>query len=77
MTTDEFAAANGPLWAYLGGIPGDPGIVSDAARHYGDMYDLDAEELDEIASEHGWEFHDRGYGEKVRDIAERLTRAKS
>ena len=69
QTTDEFAAAQGPLWFYAGGIPGDPGIVTDAARAFGDEYGLDAEALDDMAAEHGWEFHDHGYEAKIEQLA--------
>jgi len=69
QTTDEFKTAQGPLWYYAGGLPGDPGIVTDAARRVGDMYDLDAEALDDMAGDHGWEFHDPGYDEKILDLA--------
>jgi hypothetical protein len=72
-TTEEFAArVGGRHWSYLGGLPGDPGIVSDAARRWGDQYDLDAEELDNLAAKDGWEWHDPGYQNKVKDVAERL-----
>lgn len=70
QTTEEFAAAHGPGWAYHGGLPGDPGIVSDAARHFGDLYGLDAEALDDMAADHGWEFHDHGYAEKIAQLAQ-------
>lgn len=70
-TTDEFAYRLGRNWVYFGGLPGDPGIVSDAARTYGDEFDLDAEALDDLAAEHGWEFHDPGYEEKIKDLAQR------
>lgn len=70
-TTDEFAAKHGPGWTYLGGLPGDPGWVSDAARIYGDQFGLDAEALDGLAEDHGWEHHDPGYDEKIRDLAQR------
>lgn len=73
QTTDEFAAEHGPLWAYAGGIPGDPGIVSDAARRFGDLHGLDAEALDDMAAEHGWEFHDTGYDSKIQQLAEYAT----
>jgi hypothetical protein len=79
-TTEEFAArVGGRHWSYLGGLPGDPGIVSDAARRWGDQYGLDAEELDNLAAEDGWEWHDPGYENKVKDVAERLknTRERS
>lgn len=69
QTTDEFAAENGPSWFYYGGLPGDPGYVSDVARHYGDLYDLDAEALDDQAADHGWEFHDQGYDKKIKQLA--------
>lgn len=67
---DEFAAERGPLWFHFGGLPGDPGIVTEAARHFGDLYDLDAEALDDMASDHGWEFHDTGYDDKIKKLAE-------
>ena len=73
MTTDEFADAHGPSWVYHGGIPGDPGIVTESARRYGDMYGLDAEELDHLAEADGWEHHDPGYDGKIRGVAERLA----
>jgi len=76
MTSAEFAAASGPDWPRLGGVPGDPGIVSDAARVYADQFGLDAEQLDDIAADHGWEFHDPGYGDKIKDVAERLSRGE-
>lgn len=69
-TTEEFAARRGANWAYFGGLPGDPGWVSDAARRYGDQFGLDAEALDELAVDDGWEHHDPGYDEKIRYIAE-------
>lgn len=70
-TTDEFAARKGKNWAYYGGLPGDPGWVSDAARLYGDMMGVDPEALDDLAADHGWEHHDRGYDEKIKDLARR------
>ncbi len=82
QTTDEFAAefvAKNPLlktaWPHFGGLPGDPGIVSYPAREYGDRYGLDAEALDEAAEADGWEWHDHGYDEKIREVAERLAEA--
>lgn len=76
QTTDEFAdqfARDHPalvkLWAYYGGNPGDPGWVSEAARKFGDEYGLDAEALDDMASGHGWEFHDTGYDGKIEQLA--------
>lgn len=69
QTTDEFAAEHGPGWTYLGGLPGDPGHVTDAARRFGDLFGLDAEALDDMASDHGWEFHDRGYDDKIHQLA--------
>lgn len=75
-TMDEFAAEHGPRWFYYGGLPGDPGIVTDAARHYGDLYDLDAEELDNRASEYGWEHHNQGYDDKIRKLALVMRAAK-
>lgn len=76
QTTDEFAAERGPLWYMYGGLPGDPGWVSDPARQYGDLYGLDAEALDEQASKHGWEFHNKGYGAKIRKLAVLMQAAK-
>jgi hypothetical protein len=73
-TTEEYATRVGGHWSYFGGLPGDPGIVSDAARHWGDEYGLDAEELDNLAAKHGWEWHDLGYHDKIRDLAERMKR---
>lgn len=73
QTTSEFAAENGEYWAYKGGNPGDPGWVSDAARKFGDQYDLDAEELDSLAEDDGWEFHDTGYDDKVEQVAKKLA----
>jgi len=69
QTSSEFAAEHGPGWAYLGGVPGDPDIVTDAARRYGDEYGLDAEALDDAASGHGWEWHNTGYDEKIKQLA--------
>lgn len=65
QTTAEFAAANGPYWMYAGGLPGDPGWVSDAARAAGDRYNLDAECLDDMMADAGWEHHDAGYDEEL------------
>lgn len=73
-TTEEYADRVRGNWVFFGGLPGDPGIVSDAARRWGDEYDLDAEQLDDLAAEDGWEWHDPGYENKVKDIAERLKR---
>lgn len=72
-TTGEYAERVGGQWAYFGGLPGDPGIVSDAARRWGDQYGLDAEQLDGLAESDGWEWHDPGYENKVKDVAERLN----
>lgn len=69
QTTEEFAAENGPNWMYAGGVPGDPGIVTEAARKFGDEYGLDAQALDDTASAHGWEFHDQGYDGKIEQLA--------
>lgn len=69
QTSEEFAAEHGPLWFFHGGLSGDPGIVSDAARKYGDLYELDAEALDDAATADGWESHDRGYDDKVHQLA--------
>lgn len=68
-TTAEFAKEHGPLWMHYGGLPGDPGVVTEAARKYGDEYGLDPEALDDAASDHGWEFHDPGYDEKIKQLA--------
>jgi hypothetical protein len=73
-TTDEYAARVGTSWTYHGGLPGDPGIVSDPARRWGDEHGLDAEELDRLAEHDGWEWHDVGYDDKIRAVAERMTR---
>lgn len=69
QTMNEFAAAHGPGWEYHGGIPGDPGIVTDAARKFGDQYGLDAEALDDAATSHGWDHYDSGYDEKIEQLA--------
>jgi hypothetical protein len=71
-TTDEYAQRVGDNWTYFGGLAGDPGIVSDAARYWGDKYVLDAERLDELAEDDGWEWHDAGYHEKVGSLAGEL-----
>lgn len=39
--------------------------------------DLDAEQLDSFAEDDGWEFHDTGYADKVRDVALRLIEQKN
>jgi len=70
QTTAEFAATHGRYWMYDGGLPGDPGWVSDAARRFGNLHGLDAEALDEAAEDHGWEFHDPGYDDKIQALAE-------
>jgi hypothetical protein len=72
-TTEEYATRVGGHWAHFGGLPGDPGIVSDAARRWGDHYGLDAEQLDDMAANDGWEWHDRGYEEKIKGVAEKLN----
>lgn len=77
LTTDEFAESHGPGWFYYGGLPGDPGHVSDAAREFGDLYGLDAEMLDDLAADDGWEHHDQGYHEKIRHIALSLQRRRN
>ena len=70
-TTHEFATRFGRNWIYHGGLPGDPGWVSDAARMSGDQSGLDAEALDDLAADLGWETHDPGYDEKIKDLAMR------
>lgn len=77
QTSSEFASANGPYWYYAGGVPGDPGIVTDAARKFGDLYGLDAEWLDDEAANDGWEFHDSGYDEKIEQLAKDAVKAMS
>jgi hypothetical protein len=76
QTTEEFRDAYyaahpeyPEAWVYHGGSPDHPGWVSDAARLYGERYDLDAEALDDAAAGDGWEFHDRGYDEKIAQLA--------
>ena len=72
----RFRAEHDPIvgnwWAYYGGNPGDPGIVTEAAREIGDRENLDAEELDAEAESFGWEFHDSGYRGAVEQAAVRL-----
>ena len=73
QTTGEFKASHGgPYWVYDGGLPGDPGIVSEEAREIGDREGLDAEALDAGA---GWEWHDTGYRNAVEEAAARLKSA--
>ncbi|HET6480106.1 MAG TPA: hypothetical protein VFG35_08730 [Actinoplanes sp.] len=81
QTTDEFRAefrAQRPetadFWPYFGGNPGDPGWVSDVARACGDEYGLDAEMLDDLAADEGWEFHNAGYDAKIEQVAKWLVR---
>lgn len=69
-TTDEFAARMGPSWFHYGGLPGDPGWVSDAARMYGNEFGIDAQQLDDAAADDGWEHHDRGYDDKIKHLAQ-------
>jgi hypothetical protein len=69
-TTDEFADRVGTGWHYQGGLPGDPGWVSDAARQYGLEFGIEANLLDDAASADGWEHHDPGYALKIRQIAQ-------
>lgn len=73
QTTDEYADAHpSPHWAHYGGLPGDPGWVSDEAREIGDRDGLDAEELDDEATGYGWEHHNAGYRQAVEEAAARL-----
>jgi hypothetical protein len=68
----EHDPITGNWWAYFGGNPGDPGIVTEAAREIGDREGLDAEELDDEAESFGWEFHNPGWREAVEQAAVRL-----
>jgi hypothetical protein len=74
QTTAEFAEANSHnrYWPYFGGLPGDPGIVSDEAREIGDRENLDAEALDDEAADYGWEWHNQGYRRAIEQAAIRL-----
>lgn len=74
QTTSEFRESwNGSsYWFYHGGLPGDPGWVSDEAREIGDREGLDAEALDDAATDYGWEHHDHGYREAIEQAAARL-----
>jgi len=73
QTTNEFRDSHGgPYWMYYGGLPGDPGWVSNEARAVGDREGLDAEALDDAAADYGWEHHDRGYREAIEQAAIRL-----
>lgn len=69
---DQFIAENpnrAAMWVYFGGDPESPGWVSDEAREIGDRCGLDAEALDNAATDDGWEFHDHGYREKIEECA--------
>lgn len=74
-TTAEFEASHahlGASWPYYGGLPGDPGWVSDEAREIGDRDGLDAEALDGEAASFGWEHHNAGYRRAIEEAALRL-----
>lgn len=73
QTGGEFRVSHGgEYWMYDGGLPGDPGIVSDEAREVGDREGLDAEALDDAAADFGWEWHDTGYRRAIEQAALRL-----